>query len=175
MVPLVLVGLVFIAALLALIPFSMVQRYRMGTSRQRARGWLATINIVGFGISATMFLFGAAISSTWIPHAFTYAAGGLAAGSMLGIAGLRLTRWEHAPGALHYTPNRWLVLGVMLVVTGRIVYGLFRAWHAWQTGVADVNWMGVSSLAGSIAAGALVLGYYFVYWLGVRRRLRHRA
>jgi anaerobic C4-dicarboxylate transporter len=174
-VPLVLVGLVFLAALLALIPISLVQRYRMVTSRQRARGWLATINIVGLSISAMMFLTGAAISNAWIPRAFTYAVGGLGSGCVLGIAGLALTRWERGPDSLHYTPNRWLVLAVMLLVTGRIFYGFFRAWHAWQTGVADVNWLGVSSLAGSMAAGALVLGYYLVYWIGVRRRLRQRG
>jgi len=27
-------------------------------------------------------------------------------------------------------------------------------------------------VAGSLAAGAVVLGYYLSYWLGIRRRLR---
>jgi hypothetical protein len=171
-VPILLGGLLFVVALIALIPLSLVQRYRMGTSRQRARGWLASINIAGLALSAIMFLLGAAISSAWIPYAFTYSIAGLACGFLLGIAGLALTRWEPRSGALHYTPNRWLVLVIMLLVTGRIVYGLWRAVHAWRTGISDVNWLGVSSLAGSMAAGALVIGYYLVYWIGVRRRLR---
>jgi hypothetical protein len=173
-VPLLLGGVLLVVALVALIPLSLVQRYRMGTSRQRARGWLASINVVGIALSALAFLAGAAISSAWIPYAFSYSVAGLAIGCLLGIAGLALTRWEREPGSLHYTPNRWLVLGIMLLVTGRIFYGAWRAVHAWRTGVADVNWLGVSSLAGSMAAGALVLGYYLAYWIGVRRRVRRR-
>ena len=170
--PLLLGVLLLVVALVALIPLSLVQRYRMGTSRQRARGWLASINLAGIALSVMAFLAGAAISSAWIPYAFTYSVAGLAIGCLLGTAGLALTRWERAAGSLHYTPNRWLVLVIMLVVTGRICYGIWRAVHAWRTGVADVNWLGVSSLAGSMAAGALILGYYLVYWAGVRRRAR---
>ena len=170
--PLLLGVLLLVVALVALIPLSLVQRYRMGTSRQRARGWLASINLAGIALSVMAFLAGAALSSAWVPYAFTYSVGGLAIGCLLGMAGLALTRWERGPGSLHYTPNRWLVLVIMLLVTGRIVYGIWRAVHAWRTGVADVNWLGVSSLAGSMGAGALILGYYLVYWAGVRRRVR---
>jgi len=173
-VPLLLGALLLVVALAALIPLSLVQRYRMGTSRQRARGWLASINLAGIALSAMTFLAGAALSTAWIPYAFTYSVAGLAIGCVLGTAGLALTRWERGPGSLHYTPNRWLVLVIMLLVTGRICYGLWRAVHAWRTGVADVNWLGVSSLAGSMAAGALILGYYLVYWAGVRRRVRRQ-
>ena len=171
--PLLFGGLLLVVALVALVPLSLVQRYRMGTSRQRARGWLAAINVFGITLSAIVFLGGAAMSSAWIPYAFTYSVAGLAIGCLLGIAGLALTRWEREPGSLHYTPNRWLVLAIMLLVTGRIVYGLWRVVHAWRTGVDDITWLGVSSLAGSMGAGALVLGYYLVYWAGVRQRLRH--
>ena len=170
--PLLLGGLLLIVALVALIPLSLVQRYRMGTSRQRARGWLASINVFGIALSALLFLAGAAISTAWIPYAFTYSVAGIALGCLLGLVGLALTRWERGPGSLHYTPNRWLVLAIMLLVTGRITYGIWRAVHAWRTGVADVTWLGLSSLAGSMGAGALVLGYYLAYWAGVRRRLR---
>jgi hypothetical protein len=119
-----------------------------------------------------MFLIGAAFTSIWVPRAFAYSAGGLGVGLTLGIIGLWLTRWEHGREALHYTPNRLLVLAVTLVVTARIGYGFWRAIHAWRTGVADETWWGVSGIAGSMAAGAVVLGYYLAYWLGVRRRYR---
>ena len=170
--PLLLLPVLLIVAIVALVPISLVQRYRMGTSRQRARGWLTTINLVGLALSAIVFLVSAAFATFWIPHAFTYSLAGFGIGCLLGIVGLWLTRWEPARDALHYTPNRLLVLAITLVVTARIAYGIWRSVHAWRTGVDDVYWLGVSGIAGSMAAGAVVLGYYLAYWIGVRRRFR---
>jgi hypothetical protein len=162
----------FVLALVVLIPVSLVQRYRVGTSRRRARGWLASINVVGMALSATLFLLSAALTNIWVPGTFTYTAAGLTAGCALGLLGLLLTRWESAPGGLHYTPNRWLVLGITLVVTARVAYGFWRAWESWRAGFEGRSWFIVSGLAGSMAAGAVVLGYYLAYWIGVRRRFR---
>jgi hypothetical protein len=174
-VPLLIVPVLVVLALVALIPIALVQRYRMGTARQRARGWLAAINIVGFALSAALFLVTAALTSIWVPGAFTYTAAGLAIGLVLGMAGLWLTRWESASGTLYYTPNRWLVLGITLVVTGRVMFGFWRAWHTWRAGVDDASWFAAAGLAKSMAAGAVVLGYYLAYWIGVRRRIRRHG
>lgn len=170
--PLLIVPVLVVLALVALIPFSIVQRYRMGTSRQRARGWLATINLVGLALSATLFLASAAVTNIWVPDAFTYTAAGLAVGGVLGIVGLRLTRWEPSTGALHYTPNRGLVLGITLVITARLLFGFWRGWQTWRAGIDGAAWFAAAGLAGSMAAGAVVLGYYLAYWIGVRRRIR---
>ena len=170
--PLLIVPVLVILAVIALIPLSLVQRYRMATSRQRARGWLTAVNLTGLLLSAILFLASAAVTNVWIPSAFTYTTAGLAAGCVLGIVGLGLTRWEPAPGALHYTPNRLLVLGITLVVTARLVYGFWRAVHAWRAGVGGASWLSDSGVAGSMAAGAVVLGYYLAYWFGVRRRFK---
>ena len=64
----------------------------------------------------SLFMMGAALTSIWVPHAFLYSLLGLLGGFALGIIGLWLSRWERAPQSLHYTPNRWLVLAVTLVV-----------------------------------------------------------
>ncbi|HYN07745.1 MAG TPA: hypothetical protein VES67_10165 [Vicinamibacterales bacterium] len=173
--PLLLAAVLFVLALIALIPLSLVMRYRVGTSRRRARGWVAAINFAGFALSAALFLTVAAITSVWVPDAFTYAIAGLTTGGVLGVLGLWLTRWESAPGALNYTPNRLLVLGITLVVTARLAYGFWRGWHAWRAGIEGTSWVAASGAAGSMAAGAVVLGYYLVYWMGVRRRLRSHA
>ena len=162
-------------ALVALIPVSLVQRYRVGTSRQRARGWLAAINMTGLALSAVLFLTSAAVTTLWVPGAFTYTASGLAAGALLGTVGLWLTRWEPSVDALHYTPNRWLVLVVMLLVTSRLLYGVWRGWESWRAGLNGESWFIAAGVAGSMAAGAVVLGYYLAYWIGVRRRLRRHA
>jgi hypothetical protein len=176
-VPLVAIAAALLAllALIALMPVSLVQRYRVGTARRLARGWVATLNLIALSISTAIFLAGAAVTAIWVPGAFMYAVAGLAAGAALGIAGLALSRWEATPSALHYTPNRWLVLAITLTVTARIGYGVWRAWHAWQAGGPDASWLAAAGVAGSLAAGAVVLGYYLLYWAGVRRRVqKHR-
>jgi hypothetical protein len=63
------------------------------------------------------------------------------------------------------------VLAITLVVTARLIYGFWRSWHAWQSTPGDTSWLAASGAAGSLAAGALVLGYYLAYWAGVWRRV----
>jgi hypothetical protein len=174
-VPLLILPVLVVLLLIALIPISLVQRYRMGTSRQRARGWLVAINVTGLSLSAALFLTSAAFTTIWVPGAFTYTAAGLAAGCALGILGLWVTRWEPGLDALHYTPNRLLVLGITLVVTARLLYGFWRAMHTWRAGLEGGSWFAAAGVAGSMAAGAVVLGYYLTYWVGVRRRFRRHA
>jgi hypothetical protein len=166
------VVLLFVVLVIALMPLSLVLRYRAGTARRRARAWVATINVLGIAVSVALFLLVAGVTSTWVPRALSYSLYGLAGGCSLGLLGLWMSRWERTPDALHYTPNRWLVLAITLVVTSRILYGFWRAWHAWRTTPDDASWLAAAGAAGSLAAGAVVLGYYLTYWLGVRWRLR---
>ena len=173
--PLLVIVLFVVLGFIALLPLALVQRYRAGTSRQLARGWLATINVVGLAISIVFFLTGAAMTSIWVPYALRYTVAGLAFGCVLGVIGLALTRWEPGSRSLHFTPNRWLVLAITLVVTARVLYGFWRGWQSWRSAIDGGSWVIASGAAGALAAGALVLGYYLTYWIGVRRRLaRHR-
>jgi hypothetical protein len=169
--PLILLAVVLVLAPIVLMPVSLVIRYRAGTARRQARGWVAMLNVVGLVISTGLFLLGAALANIWVPHAFGYALLGLLGGFALGIIGLWLSRWERGGESLHYTPNRWLVLAVTLLVTARILFGLWRSWHTWHHATGD-SVLAAFGVAGSLAAGAVVLGYYLSYWLGIRRRLR---
>ncbi|HVS01699.1 MAG TPA: DUF1453 domain-containing protein [Thermoanaerobaculia bacterium] len=166
-------------ALLALflvgVPLSMVRRYRAGTARRLARSWIATVNLVTLAVSVALFLVSAAVTGLWVPRALPYTVAGLAGGCLLGLLGLAATRWEATPEALHYTPNRWLVLSLTLVVAGHLSYSVWRGWHAWRATPDDTSWLAAAGIGGSLAAGAVVLGYYLSFWAGVRWRLRrHR-
>ena len=77
-----------VLAVIALMPLSLVLRYRAGTARRPARRWVAAINLVAVGVSATLLLMVAAITSYWIPVALRYALMGLAGGGLLGLLGL---------------------------------------------------------------------------------------
>jgi len=176
-VPFLALGLVLVLPLLlvVLLPVSLVNRYRMGTTRRLARGWLATLNLFAIGASVATFLLGSAVTNLWVPHALAYSLAGLSLGGALGLLGLAASRWEHGPGTLHFTPNRWLVLAITLVVAGRIAWGIARAWQAWRAGGGDGGWLAAAGVAESLAAGAVVLGYYLAYWAGVRRRVRRHV
>jgi hypothetical protein len=162
--------LLALAAVLLLIPLALVQRYRVGTSRQRARGWLAAINLIGLALSTVVLVSTAAVTTLWVPGTLTYAASGLCIGALAGIVGLWLTRWEASGDALHYTPNRLLILGMTLLVAGRLLYSAWRGWQSWNAGIHGGSWLVAAGVPGSMAAGAVVLGYYLTYWMGVRRR-----
>jgi hypothetical protein len=170
--PFIALAIVIVLAFIALIPFSIVQRFRMGTARRQARGWVATLNLIAIAVSLALFLAGALITTQWIPGALTYTLLGLAVGGLLGLVGTALTRWEYVGGRVQYTPNRWLVLAITLVVTARVSYGFWRGWEAWRASVESMAWVAASGVAGSMSAGAVVLGYYLIFWMGVRRRVR---
>ena len=176
--PIILALVVMIAMfafMILMIPFSLVWRYRAGTSRRPARGWMITLNLYAAALSTTLFLIGAAISNTWIPNAFSYSAMGLLGGFFAGALGLALTRWEPAPNSFHFTPSRLLIMSITLLVMARIGYGFVRSWRAWHSTTDTLSWIAQSGAAGSMAAGAVVIGYYLIYWAGVRRRYAKHA
>jgi hypothetical protein len=163
-------------AFLALaLPFGLVQRYRMGKARRRARGWVVALNCALTSLSMVVFLWGAAVTNFWVPDAFRLSLMGCGVGLVLGAVGLLLTRWEGTLRGLHYTPNRWLVLLVVFAVSARLLYGFWRAWHAWQAHAGDESWIAAAGIPGSMAVGGGVIAYYVVYWAGVWWQVRrHR-
>ena len=168
--PLVALAVFIVLACIALIPFSIVWRFRSGTMRRQARGWVATLNLITVTFSTLILLACAFVASRWVPETLPYTAGGLAAGCLLGLLGTALARWEHTGGTLQYVPNRWLVLVITLLVTARVAYGFWRSWQAWRTSVESMAWVAASGMAASMSAGSVVLGYYLIFWAGVRGR-----
>lgn len=168
-------ALLLVLALILAMPLLLFLRYRAGTARRRAYRWVATLNLATIVLSAGFFLYVAAITTFWVPDAFRYSVFGLLGGGLLGLIGLALTRWEQTPRALHYTPNRWLILIITLAVSARLLYGIWRIWHGWHTSGSDSSWLTSVGIAGSLALGALMLGYYVAYSAGVWWRLRQRA
>lgn len=174
---LLLLGLIPIV-MIALTPFLLLQRYRVGSSRRLARPWVATLGVVSMSLSAIFFLAGSIVTSFWVPGALTYSAAGLAGGFVIGLAGLLVTRWEPAPRTLHFTPNRWFVLVITLLVTARVVFGVYRMAIAADAGLRGHALLGAFGIAESLGAGGIVIGYYLAYNFGLRwhiRRWQRRA
>lgn len=169
---LLLVPLLIVCAVIAwllLMPFALWQRYRMGRARRRAVRWVVSLNAWSLLVSVLLFLASAWLAGYWVDTALTHAVIGLLAGMLVGIAGLALTRFEATPQGVFYTPNRWLVLALTLVVAARIGYGLYRMEQAW---VADAHAAWLSQQGSVLAVGGLLLGHYLAYAWGLRRRLR---
>jgi len=174
LIALALIVAAFVLAVVML-PFALFFRYRAGTRRRRARVWVATLNAASLAVSATIFLISIAITTRFIPYSFSSGTFGLACGAILGLLGLVLTRWERDGQSLFYTPSRLLVLAVTLVVTLRIAYGFWRGWQAWRAAQDGTSWIAAIGIPGSLAAAGVVIGYYLVYWAGVRSRARRLA
>jgi uncharacterized membrane protein YidH (DUF202 family) len=166
LLPLLVVALVVLWLLL--LPLALWQRYRMGRARRRAVPWVAGLNAWSLLVSALVFVFSAWMAGYWVDAALPHAAVGLAAGLVLGFVGLALTRFEATQRGLYYTPNRWLVLALTLVVAARIAYGLFRMEQAWA---ADAHAAWLSQQGSVLAVGGLLLGHYLGYAWGLRRRI----
>jgi hypothetical protein len=169
--PILILLLLLPVVFIALTPVMLVQRYRVGTARRQARPWLATFGLVMMAGSTIVFLAGAAATSYWVQDAFPGALAGVGTGAVLGIAGLLLTRWEATPGSLHYTPNRWLVLLVTVIVSARLLYGLYRSTVAARAGLEGTAVVLSFGIPESLAAGGVVIGYYFAYGAGLRWRI----
>ena len=171
-VPLILLIVLLPLVIIALMPLILIQRYRIGSSRRLARPWIATLGVVSMTLSAIFFLVSAAIANIWIPEALSYSAMGLGVGVLLGGLGLVLTRWESLPQSLHYTANRWLILMVTLVVSARVLFGLYRSILFAEGSLTATSAISAFGIPQSLAAGAIVIGYYFAYSLGLRWRIR---
>jgi len=153
-----------------LVPLSIMQRYRVGTARRLARGLVATDNVAAYTFSSTLLVLSATVSAIWVPGAVTATTAGLAGGVALGVFGVLISHWERDARGLHFTPNRWLVGVLTLLVLGRLLYGVWRAWMAFDTWGGE-GWAASAGIAGSLAAGALLVGYGLGFWIAVRWRL----
>lgn len=161
--------LVLVLLWLLLLPLALWQRYRMGRMRRRAVAWAVGFNAWSLLLSLPLFLAGAWLAGHWMDAALGHACAGVAAGLVLGVIGLRLTRFEPASRGLYYTPNAWLVLAITLLVAARLVWSLYRMQQAWFA-EAPVQWL--SQQGSVLGLGGLLIGYYLAYVWGLRRRLR---
>lgn len=173
--PVILLPVIVVLAAIVMMPLALVQRFRTGRRRRQARGWVAALNLFTVLLSAVFLIAGSAVIGRWVPDALAYTLAGLGFGSLLGGVGVLVTRWEDRGGVLWYTQNTALVLTVTLIVAGRVLYGLWRSWEAWRVSLEQMAWVSASGVAGSMSAGAVVLGYYLVFWTGVRARVSRYA
>jgi hypothetical protein len=150
-------------AVVALIGWRLYSRIRRSIGRQhlsRVRPWI-TLTVLPLVIALLLEAGG------WHMPGGGCLAGGIALGLVLGVIGLRLTRYEATPTGLYYTPSAHLGIALSTLLVCRIVYRF-----------------AVNGLPGAAPAGAPVppaltpltlaligtlAGYYCTYAVGLLR------
>jgi hypothetical protein len=152
---------------------SLALRYRAGTARRQARGWVASLNVWATSFSVVFFLLFTFLLSFWVDSAFRFALVGMGCGGILGLVGLAMTRWERRPEGLFYTPSRWLALLIIVAIGARIVYSWWRATYSGSTAPpGDQHWLiTASGTQLSLAVAAGLIAYYLIYSIGVRLQI----
>ncbi|CAN5360317.1 hypothetical protein BH10PSE17_BH10PSE17_25250 [soil metagenome] len=105
-------------ALIPLIGWRLYKRFRRMVGRQTSVAWRHWTTVVVFPTILTLLGTFAFRS----PLALEALFGGVAAGLILALVGLRLTRFEHTPQGFFYTPNAHIGIALTLLFAGRIAY-----------------------------------------------------
>lgn len=154
-------------AILPLLAWRVYARFRRMVGRQRLSKVRPWITLTIFPSLVALFGFFA-----W-PHAerLSWLAAGLCAGFLLGVFGLRKTRFEPTRQGLFYTPNAHLGIALSLLFVARIAYRLVEVYVLEPDvprGMEDF----VRSLL-TLSVFGMLSGYYIAYAIGlVRWRFR---
>jgi small-conductance mechanosensitive channel len=169
-----LIALAVFTLWVVLLPFSLWARYAHGRARRRAVGWIVRSNAWLLAVSVPVFLASAWMAGRWVDDALRDGTIGLALGIVIGIVSSWSTRFEPRPAGLYYTPNRWLILGLTILVALRLLAGWLGAWRSVSgEGLpASAAWMETGGVAG---IGGVLIGYALAYAWGLRARLKKEA
>jgi hypothetical protein len=101
-----------------LMVWSIIRRVRRNIGRQKLRPRRAIISIIILTLVSVLIV-STALHDAKLPLGF---GGGLLLGGLLGLAGLRLTRFETTDEGHFYTPNTHIGIGLSVLFAGRIAY-----------------------------------------------------
>jgi hypothetical protein len=102
---------------------------------------------------------------------------GIACGAVLGLFGLRYTKFEITPQGRFYTPHTYIGLVVTALFVGRVLYRFLEIYNGLIPATTARQGLAASfqhSPFTQAVFGALV-GYYVLYYVGVLQRTRPRA
>ena len=150
-------GLILFAGLFA---WSIYRRVRRNIGRQKLRPRRAVTSIII--LSAVTVL--VAITAAHNTHSLLGLGGGLSPGALLGLAGLRLTKFETTEEGHFYTPNTHIGIALSVLFAGRIAYKMFIA--AGNAAAAPNPAVPLQSPLTLFIFG-LTVGYYIVYQAGI--------
>ncbi len=154
-----------IAIMVPVLGFAVWRRVRSQFGRQPIRRGRMIARIVAFAAIGVLL----ALGGLFNPRLLEGLAGGAVLGAMLGLFGLRLTRFERSPdGSDGYIPNPWIggVLTVLLVA--RLAWRflvVMPQMEQLQAGAGAPPPIGNSPL--TLLMLGLLVGYYITYFSGL--------
>ena len=102
---------------------------------------------------------------------------GIAGGAVLGLFGLRYTKFEVTPQGRFYTPHTYIGIAVTALFVGRLLYRFLEVYNgvipAAAAGRGLANAYRHSPF--TLAVFGVLVGYYVLYYLGVLQRTRPAA
>jgi hypothetical protein len=157
--------------LVPLIGYRLYRRFRANFGRQTVQPARMVVRIVILSLVAALFVSVAMHSAA----ALEAVAGGLLAGVLVAVAGLRFTRFESDEKGRYYTPNSYIGGAVTLLLVTRLAYRMFSIYSGPQlvapvSGADPFEAMTRSPL--TLAMVMLTVGYYLLYTAGVLYRSR---
>ena len=150
-------------AVLALVGWRVVARFRRMIGRQRLSRLRPRITLTLFPALSLLLVWAAHAH----PERLLLLGAGLAAGAVLSLHGLRLTKFEAVPGALYYTPHTWLGVALSLLFVARIAYRLAEVYLLEPAAPHTLEDFGRSPL--TLAVFGLLAGYNIGYAIGLVR------
>jgi hypothetical protein len=154
---------IVLAVLAPLMVWRLYTRFRRMVGRQRLSRVRPWITLIIFPMIVLLLSY----ATHWHFERLLWLAGGLLFGSLLGVYGLRQTRFESTAGGLFYTPHAHLGIALSLLLVGRLFYRLIELY-----GFDTAARRGAPEFAQSpltLAIFGLLAGYYIVYALGLVR------
>jgi hypothetical protein len=142
-----------------LIVWSIIRRVRRNIGRQPLRPRRALTSIIILS-AVSVLIVGTSLHNINLPLGF---AAGLLIGGLLGLVGLRLTRFETTAEGHFYTPNTHIGIVLSVLFVGRFVYQHITAGNV-ATGQNPA--MPLQSPLTLFIFG-LTVGYYIVYQTGL--------
>ena len=142
-----------------LIVWSLYRRVRRNIGRQPLRPVRITVSLVIFALVSLIFL-GLSFA---VPRLLLGIGGGLLLGALLGLVGLKLTKFETTEAGHFYTPNTPIGVGLSVLFIGRMLYRFWAVGNAMTAPTAPPPFQ--SPLTFFIFG--LTAGYYLVYYIGL--------
>ena len=155
--------LLTVVLVVALVAWRVYSRIRRVIGRQRLSAVRPWITVVVFPLIAALVLL------TSFVHPMTGVAliAGAAVGTVLGILGRRLTKFEVTPAGLFYTPNAHLGIALSLLLVLRLGYRAVTLQMNGQNFDPQSMQLGSSPL--TMAIFGTLAGYYVTYAIGLLR------
>jgi hypothetical protein len=154
----------------AVVSLAVYRRIRRSIGRQVIHEGRLWVRIALFGVIGALILLG----SLRNPTAIGALLGGLVCGCVLGLVGLRHTRFEFTPQGRFYTPHTYLGIAVILLFVGRLAYRFISmaSYGAQNLGSSPDPFANLQRSPLTLAIFGVLISYYLVYSFGVLQKAR---